>query len=90
MRQARLRDNGHAGLYNADAAMLDAGAGLDVRAVLLRNGASAVGTREELNGDTGPARHRIGAHIGQASIHLLPVVAYVLTRVAPVAHRIAV
>jgi hypothetical protein len=83
LRQARLRPNGHAGLYNASAADLEV-AGVEVRKTLLAHGAVEVATREDLLGDTGPARFRMGARFSDQD-SLVPLVAYVLTRVCPVA-----
>lgn len=89
LRQARVRDNGRAGLFNPDPAVLDAGAGVDVRAVLLSHGATAVGTREELTDDGGPARHRLGVHLGPAARGTLAAIADLLMRVAPVANDVS-
>ena len=84
LRQARLRPNGRANLFYPDSADLDRGAGLAVHTTLLAHGASQVGTREELFDDEGPARFRLGARFSDHD-SLVPVVAYVLTRVCPVA-----
>ena len=85
LRQARLRANGRAGLFVPDRGQLDAGAGCDVSATLLRHGASAVGTRAELLYDDGRHRDRYGVLFPDAA-ELVPVIAYALTRVAPVLH----
>ena len=87
LRQARLRANGRAGLFVPDLGELDSGAGIDVRATLLAHGASAVGTRAELLGDEGRTRTRFGALFPEEA-ELVPVVAYTLTRVAPVARGV--
>ena len=79
-----MRANRRAGLFVPDLAELDSGAGIDVRATLLVHGASAIGTRAELRGDDGPTRTRLGALFPEDA-ELVPVVAYTLTRVAPVA-----
>lgn len=87
LRQARVRANGHAGLFDASLAALSRGAGVDVPGILRQFGATAVGTRSEILGDTGRSRHRIGACLA-AGPGSSPLVAYVLTRIAPVAHGI--
>jgi hypothetical protein len=84
LRQARVRSNGHAGLYNASATDLDDGAGVGVRATLLAQCAVQVATREELLGDKGSTRFRMGARFTDED-SLVPLVAYVLTRVCPIA-----
>ena len=84
LRQARLRANGHAGLFDADLTDLDRGAGISVAATLLQNGATRVGTRLELLSDEGRMRGRFGVRFPVGAT-LVPVVAYVLTRVCPVA-----
>lgn len=89
LRQARLRLNGRAQLFNADLPYLSAGAGVDVEAVLTANGASAIGTREELLADSGSTRRRIAARVGHDGREWAPVVAYVLTRIAPVGAGLA-
>lgn len=89
LRQARLRPNGRAGLFDADLATLDGGAGVAVEETLLANGAQTVGTREELLGDAERTRARVGARIAREGEDRLPVVAYVLTRVAPVANDVS-
>src|SRR6478752_7028667 len=48
LRQARLRPNGRAGLFNADLVDLDRAAGVSVAATLLTHGASQVASRQEL------------------------------------------
>ena len=88
LRQARLRANGRAGLFDADRDALDEGAGLSVADLLLEHGARDVGTRAEVLGDDGRARNRFGARLA-ASTDAVPVIAYVVTRVAPVARDLA-
>jgi hypothetical protein len=88
LRQARLRPNGRAGLFDADLPMLNAGAGVDVEQTLLSHGALEVGTREDLLGDMERTRKRLGARIAPGGQDCLPLVAYVLTRVAPVAAQL--
>jgi hypothetical protein len=85
LRQARLRPNGRAGLFDADLPTLNAGAGLDVEQSLISHGALEIGTRERLLGDVERTRKRLGARIAPSGEDWVPIVAYVLTRVAPVA-----
>jgi hypothetical protein len=87
LRHVRLKPNGRGNLFAPDEAMLDDGAGLSVRGELERFGATRVGSREELLGDTGRSRSRLGATFGRDAV-LVPLVAYVLTRVAPTARRV--
>lgn len=84
LRQVRLKPNGRGNLFAPDEAGLDAGAGIGVAEELRRYGAAAVGTRAELLGDAGRHRARLGARL-PCGAEMVPVVAYVLTRVAPVA-----
>ena len=73
------------GLFSADRSGLDLGAGVDVHTVLLAHGASAGGDPGgTLRRRHGPARFRVGARFPDRD-SLLPLVAYVLTRVCPVA-----
>ena len=83
----RLKANGHGNLFAADENELDAGAGVAVARELKRHGATRVGTRQELLGDEGRTRARLGVRF-PASAELVPLVGYVLTRVAPVARRV--
>ena len=76
------------GLFVPDLGELDGGCGVDVRATLLAHGAIAVGMREELLGE-GRTRTRFGALFPEEA-ELVPMVAYTLTRVAPVALRVEV
>jgi hypothetical protein len=88
LRQVRLRPNGRGNLFAPDEAGLDAGAGLAVTGELVRHGATRVGTRGELLGDEGRTRSRIGASFPREA-ELVALVAYVCTRVAPVARALA-
>jgi hypothetical protein len=84
LRQARVRPNRHANLFVTDIEELNRGSGVDVSATLANHGASEVGTREALLDDPGPARGRICVRFPEDAI-LVPLIAYVLTRIAPVA-----
>lgn len=90
LRQARLRPNGRAGLFDAGLPALNEGARIDVKRTLLAHGAREVGTREQLLGDLERTRHRLGAQLTKRGEGRAPLVAYVLTRVAPVANGVTV
>ena len=81
-----MGENDHPTLRKVDLAELSLGAGCDVTAVLTRMGAK-VGTRESLIGDTSSHRSRYCARFPCHAIEV-PVVAYVLTRIAPFDHQI--
>lgn len=87
LRQARLKPNGRGNLFVPDEEALDAGAGVSVARALERHGAMHVGTREVLLEDTGRSRTRLGALFPREA-ELVPLVAYVCTRVAPVAQAL--
>ena len=83
LRQVRLKPNGRGNLFAASETELSDGAGVPVARELLRHGALLVGTREELLGDDGRTRHRWGVRFPPQA-EMVPVVAYVCTRVGPV------
>lgn len=85
--QARLKDEDWSNIFQADSQELAEGAGVDVRAVLLDLGAGRVDTREHGLSDRGHRRNWLCAVFGEAD-HLVPVAAYVLTRIAPLAHGV--
>ena len=87
LRQARMKPGGWSNLFKADLAELDDGAGTDVATALRDAGATDVGTREEVLGDTGRRRSFVVATFADG--REVPVVAYVLTRVAPVWFEVA-
>ncbi|RKQ90908.1 hypothetical protein C8N24_0723 [Solirubrobacter pauli] len=87
LRQARLKANGRANLFVPDEQALDAGAGIAVLRELEQHGATRVGTRETLLDDTDRTRTRLGA-VFPREAELVPLVAYVCTRVAPVAQSL--
>lgn len=87
LRQARLKTGEWSNLFSADKPALDTAAGADVGCLLKAAGATAVATREELFGDTGPARRRLRAVFPQGAEDV-PAVAYVLTRIAPLKRRL--
>ena len=88
LRQARLKEGGWSNLFAATEHELDAGAGTRAFDALYAAGAQAVGTREILLGDQGRTRSRLGATFREEA-DAVPVVAYVLTRVAPLARGLA-
>jgi hypothetical protein len=87
LRHVRLKPNGRGNLFAPDEAELDAGAGMVVAEELRRHGAMRVDTREALLGDSGRTRQRLGALFPEEA-DLVPLVAYVCTRVAPVARAV--
>jgi hypothetical protein len=86
-RQVRLKPNGRGNLFAASEDELDDGAGVSVAHQLARHGADRTGTREELLNDDSRARARLGIRFGDHA-DLVPVIAYVCTRVAPVANGV--
>ncbi len=89
--QARIADpvlnEDRGGMYLATAEQLDAGAGADVAQALMSLGATSVGTREALLGDTSPRQGRLCAIFPSDAEHV-PVAAYVMIRVAPIWKRL--
>jgi hypothetical protein len=83
LQQARRRGK-RAQTFKADLAELDETAGVDCRGALIGAGATAVGTREALWGEDGRRRGFLVATFADQDAPV-PVVAYVLTRVAPIA-----
>ncbi|MFV1958049.1 MAG: hypothetical protein ACC662_01415 [Planctomycetota bacterium] len=87
LEQARLEDDEHARRYPASETELDDGAGVAVRAVLLAEGALAVGTRQEIVGATDERRHVLCATFPVEAARV-PVVAFVLTCAVPLLRRV--
>jgi hypothetical protein len=87
LRHVRLKPNGRGNLFAPSEKELDGGAGVQVARELRRHGALRVGTREDLLGDEGRTRGRLGMRVPHDA-EVLPVIAYVLTRVGPVAEGI--
>jgi hypothetical protein len=87
LRHVRLKPNGRGNLFTPSVEELDAGAGVCVEDELLRHGAIRVGTREQLLADTGGTRGRLGVLFPPEN-EIVPVIAFVCTRVAPVARGI--
>lgn len=87
--QARLTDNSRTAFCWPPPDELEVGAGVPFEATLHEFGASAVGTRSDVLGDTGPHRNRCVAMFRPEQGKHLPAVAFVLTRVAPVARGVA-
>jgi hypothetical protein len=83
LQQARRRGT-RAQTFRADLGELDSAAGVDCATVLRHAGAFAVGTRAQLLDDDGRRREYVVASFLQGH-DLVPVIAYVLTRVAPIA-----
>ncbi|MEI7560531.1 MAG: NERD domain-containing protein, partial [Actinomycetes bacterium] len=87
LEQARMNDGDWAKKYKASRDELDAGARVDVFSVLTTLGATKIGTRADLAADKSVHKHKLCA-IFPVSAELLPVAAYVMTRVAPIYLRI--
>lgn len=87
LRQARMKSDDWSNLYYATPEELDDGAATKVARTLRAVGAHEVGTREAVLGDTGRRRRFLCATF-DAEANLVPVVAYVVTRVLPVLHRV--
>jgi hypothetical protein len=85
LRQARMKDEHWSNLFVATREELAAGAGADVWSALMDVGAKAVGPREDILG--GDERKRPGlCALFDDEGDLVPLCAYVLTRIAPI-HR---
>jgi hypothetical protein len=69
---------------------LDRGAGVRFAPTLLGLGATAIDSRAELLGDTSTHRNRLAVTFDQERAPHMPVAAFVLTRVAPVARGMSV
>ena len=87
LRQAQLNEPDRPKCKQADLRALTSGAGVDVADALLTCGADIVGPRSELYGTEGPRKNIVAAHCNE-SPELVPVVAYVLTRIAPIANGV--
>ncbi len=85
--QARMTSDVWSTKRKASEAELEAGAHADVLAELRALGATKTGTRHELLGKRGPHMNKLCAIFPQDK-DLVPVAAYVMTRVAPVYSRI--
>jgi hypothetical protein len=84
LRQARPKGDRWANLYKATLTELDTRAGVKVAEMLRNVGAHEVGTRESLLGHRGPRRDYLCALFDEDN-DLLPIVAFLLTRVLPLA-----
>ncbi len=87
--QARLTEGARTAFFWPMPEDLEAGAGVPFKETLLGFGASAVGTRSEVLADSGRHRNRSVVMFDPAKAPHLPTVAFVLTRVAPVARGVA-
>lgn len=86
LRQARLRDDDWSNLFGASMNELNMAAGVDVDETLRRAGAAAVGDRRRLLPQEEVRRTSLCA-LFPIDADLVPVVAYALTRVAPIQNR---
>lgn len=80
--QVRKGGDGRITLDSVSLQELDEGSGLDLQQTLQGLGATAVGTRKELFGDGSMGPDRINV-LFPPSAHLVPIAAYLLTRVVP-------
>jgi hypothetical protein len=80
--QMQFTDFPWSGLRRVGWDELEAGAGNDVRSMLLRHGATRVGTREELESCTHQRRNYLAAHFPRGDDEI-PALAFILTRVVP-------
>ena len=89
LRQARITDQGSfkpwSQLFKASPFQLNQGAGMNVFEVLKQEGASAIGTKENLLGETNRRRKMLCATF-HPSTHMFPSVVYLLTRVIPLSN----
>ena len=69
----------------ADSVTLDAGADCDVAAALLTSGATVIESRETAIGDTSTHRNALCVLFPRDAV-LVPPLAYLLTRIAPIAN----
>ena len=83
LRQARMTTDDWSSTRNASFEKLDEGAGIGVKEALAALGASTFGTRAELTDDTSPRKNTLCA-LFPPGADLVPVAAYVMTRVSPV------
>ena len=81
--QARMKSPAWAGKFKATRSQLDEGAKVPVVEVLEGYGADAIGTKEQLLGDSSKKRGYLCA-VFKRSSYEVPVAAYMLTRVLPI------
>jgi hypothetical protein len=74
-------------LFSATSDELDVGAEADVSAILLGLGAKAVGTKRDVLGVEN-TRSNYSCVVFPPGAHLVPIAAYVLTRIAPLDHGV--
>ncbi len=87
LRQARMTEGDWSTMRNATEIELSNGSSTDFTTALCALGAERIGTRAELLGDLSPRRNALFA-IAPVGRDLVPVAAYVMTRVAPVYQRL--
>ncbi len=85
--QARLKEGHWSNLYRATWEELDHGAGISVREALSELRADELGTREAVLADASRRRNYLCA-LFAVGRPLVPIGAYVLTRVAPIVRRV--
>ncbi len=88
LRQARITDAGAAKswsqCFKADMTQLNRGAGMNVSKALEEHGAAGIGTKEELLGETNRRKKMLCVTFPE-SAHMVPCVAYLLSRIIPLA-----
>ena len=90
LRQARIKDDKlWSGLYKAEPGELDQGAGCDVEALMAEWGATGYGTREEVVSDQSNRKHQMCVAAPAEAEHL-PAVAFLVTRILPLANGVSV
>ncbi len=83
LRQARMKEDDHSTAHNATIEQLDHGAGIDMQTTLRSLGAGRFMTKGEMTGAEG-ARKNTLCTVAPLDAELVPVAAYVMTRVSPV------
>ena len=88
LRQARITDVGAAKpwsqCFKADMTQLNRGAGMNVSKALEEHGAAGIGTKEDLLGETNRRKKMLCVTFPE-SAHIVPCLAYLLSRVIPLA-----
>ncbi len=83
LEQARMKDENWSGTFKASVAELDAGCGADTAAILEQFGVRKIGTRGEMLGDESSHKGKLCAFFPKDA-ELLPIAAYVITRLSPI------
>lgn len=92
LKQACIKDDGiilHSNLFGATLKELDKFSGFDTQGTLIDFGATVIGTKEEVFGETGTSRNVLTVVFPPDS-YAVPVAAFVITRVLPVYNGLCV